>query len=234
MAGSRTGGAPALPPAVVTCTAALSLVLLEYVGRRRGFYAFADGWGLDLGAYGALASFAWWGAWAWVGYVALPAAVARAWGVPLAELGLTARGLVAHRRTYAALLALALPLVVCGSLGDGFRATYPFYRLAHRSAFDFLAWEAIYLSSFVALEFFFRGFLVLGLRPALGSHAVFVSVLPYCMVHFGKPWPETVLAIAAGIVLGTVSARTGSIAGGVAVHVVVALSMDVLTLRALP
>jgi uncharacterized protein len=68
------------------------------------------------------------------------------------------------------------------------------------------------------------------LKRDLGAHAVFVAVVPYCMIHFQKPLPEALGAIVAGIILGTLSLRTGSVLGGAAVHVAVALTMDVLAL----
>jgi hypothetical protein len=51
------------------------------------------------------------------------------------------------------------------------------------------------------------------------------------MIHFGKPWLEVSGAIVAGVVLGSVSARTRSIWAGVLVHATVALLMDVLSLQ---
>jgi hypothetical protein len=59
-------------------------------------------------------------------------------------------------------------------------------------------------------------------------------VVPYCMIHYGKPMAETCGAIFAGLVLGTIAMRTRSIWGGVAIHVCVALSMDGLALQACP
>jgi uncharacterized protein len=54
--------------------------------------------------------------------------------------------------------------------------------------------------------------------------------VPYCMIHFSKPLPEALGAIVAGVVLGTLSLRTGSILGGAMLHVAVAVTMDVLAL----
>jgi membrane protease YdiL (CAAX protease family) len=95
-------------------------------------------------------------------------------------------------------------------------------------------WEALYAAQFLALEFFFRGFLLQGLRRALGANAIFVMLVPYCMIHFGKPLPETLGAIGAGLILGTLAMRTRSIWGGVLIHVGVATTMDVLALRGCP
>ena len=47
------------------------------------------------------------------------------------------------------------------------------------------------------------------------------------MIHFGKPLPETIGAIIAGIFLGTLALWTRSIWLGFLIHVSVALSMDI-------
>jgi membrane protease YdiL (CAAX protease family) len=91
-------------------------------------------------------------------------------------------------------------------------------------------WEAAYICQFFALEFFFRGFMLHGLRHRLGFYAIFVMMVPYCMIHFQKPMPETFGAIAAGAVLGLMSLKTRSIWLGACLHVAVALSMDFLAL----
>jgi membrane protease YdiL (CAAX protease family) len=54
--------------------------------------------------------------------------------------------------------------------------------------------------------------------------------VPYCMIHFGKPYLEASGAIIAGVVLGSLSMRTKSIYAGFLVHVTVALTMDLLAL----
>ncbi len=64
----------------------------------------------------------------------------------------------------------------------------------------------------------------------MGSHAIWAMMVPYCMIHFGKPWPETVAAIVAGLALGTLALRYRSIWAGFLVHVSVAVSMDVASL----
>jgi membrane protease YdiL (CAAX protease family) len=129
------------------------------------------------------------------------------------------------------MVAAVLPLVVYAASRPDFRAVYPFYRGAmSASVTQVLTWEAAYLAQFVALEFFFRGFLAIGLAPAMGRLAVWAAAVPYCMLHFHKPLPEALASIVAGIVLGVVAQRTGSIVGGVLVHVTVALTMELLAL----
>jgi membrane protease YdiL (CAAX protease family) len=59
---------------------------------------------------------------------------------------------------------------------------------------------------------------------------VLAMVVPYCMIHFGKPWAEALAAIIAGVVLGTLALKTRSIWSGFLIHVTVAVSMDLAAL----
>lgn len=135
-----------------------------------------------------------------------------------------------HWRSYLLLLSPILVFVFIASLGQDFVTHYPFYKLASRSWVDFLLWECLYLSQFVFLEFFFRGFMLQALRPALGANAVWVMCVPYLMIHFPKLWPEAGGAILFGLFLGILALQSRSIWGGVAVHAGVALSMDIAAL----
>ena len=78
---------------------------------------------------------------------------------------------------------------------------------------------------------FFRGFWLGVLRRSFGSGAIFAMAVPYCMIHFGKPYLEAVGAIVAGIALGSLSMKTKSIYQGFLVHITVAALMDWLSLR---
>lgn len=133
-------------------------------------------------------------------------------------------------RTYLWLLLSILPLVIAMSFSSTFQRTYPLYRQAGRSLLELLLWELQYLCSFFAIEFFFRGYLLFGMRRALASQAIFVAMLPYCMFHYTKPPAEALASIIAGIVLGTLAMSSRSIWGGVLLHTGVALTMDLAAL----
>lgn len=168
-----------------------------------------------------------------VGYVAIPAAVIRfALRERVRDYGLRRRGIASHAGIYAVLYAIAFPALVFASFGHAFQLRYPFYDLATgEGLWPYLwAWWALYALQFVALEFFFRGFFVHGLAPRLGYAAVFVMIVPYNMIHYGKPLPEALAAIVGGIVLGTLSLKTKSIWWGALLHITIAATMDVCSL----
>jgi uncharacterized protein len=150
----------------------------------------------------------------------------------LRDFGMGVRGALKHSWIYVGLFALVMPAVYLMSLTETFQHTYPFYEHATRSWTDFVLWQLLYALQFLSLEFFYRGFLVHGLKLRFGVYTVLLSVVPYCMIHFGKPMPETMGAVFAGIALGVLSLYTRSIWLGVAIHVSVALAMDTLSLLA--
>ena len=215
-------------PLVALAVVAVSLTLQQYFGHHdtysKVFGSFRES------EYYPLGSFAWWAGWRVFGYVVLPLVAIVAMGDRVSDYGVAVRGQLKHLWIYGALYLLVLPGVVLVSFTQPFQNTYPFYKCAGRSVFDFVAWELLYAAQFVSLEFFFRGYMLQSLRRTMGAYAIFVMVMPYCMIHYGKPLLETTGAIVAGLVLGTLAMRTGSIWCGALIHVSVALTMDILSL----
>ena len=149
------------------------------------------------------------------------------------DYGFRIRGVMAHAPMYGLLFVAVLPFVYWASLQESFLATYPFYRPAILGGWPLWAYEAAYLIQFFSIEAFFRGFIIFGLRQRLGYYSVLVMVIPYCMIHFGKPMPEALGAIVAGTILGVLALRSGSFYLGVALHCAVALLMDLLAVYSL-
>lgn len=131
---------------------------------------------------------------------------------------------------YAGMFFVVIPLVFLVSHNPGFLQTYPFYNQAANSWTELLLWESAYAMQFLALEFFFRGFVLFSFARYIGVYSIFLMSVPYTMIHFQKPLPETLGAIFAGIALGTLALRTRSIFGGVFIHIAVAWSMDLMAL----
>jgi hypothetical protein len=216
---------------LVLITVAVSLSLQEFYGDRATFFRLmGPGW-RESNPQAELWSFAWWSGARVFGFLVLPAAVVLFLmpGERLRDYGWSLRGFYQHIGLYAVLYAFVFPLVWVMAHTRDFQRIYPFYRLANRSTFDFVAWEFLYALQFLSLEFFFRGFMLFATRRSLGVYSIWVMVVPYCMIHFGKTFAETMAAIVAGLALGTVALRTKSIWGGVFVHIAVAVTMDLMT-----
>jgi membrane protease YdiL (CAAX protease family) len=137
-----------------------------------------------------------------------------------------------HWRIYGLMLLIMIIPLILASFIPSFQHTYPFVYIPKGDSFYriLLFWEIAYLFQFVAVEFFFRGFLLFSFENELGFKAVLVPLIPYVMIHFGKPFPETLGAIVAGLVLGTMALQSKSIVPGICVHFSVAIGMDMLSL----
>lgn len=214
---------------VASVYAAIALTFLEYFARPA---FFEQNFARASVAYFGLYPHLWWALWTIVLFLAVPVVLVRAlFKQHLRDYGLNLAIKRQHGWLYLGLLAAVFPIVVLASRRPDFQNIYPFYRGAFQATTGtILVWEMAYLTQFFALEFFFRGFLVLGLGRTIGRASIFVAMVPYCMLHYHKPPAEAFAAIVAGVVLGEVSYRTRSIAGGVIVHIGVAITMELLAL----
>jgi len=166
-------------------------------------------------------------------YLVVPALVVRlVFRDKLSDYGLKLKGMFSTWKAYAVLFLIVFPFVVLVSFEKSFQETYPFYLPAkEKPLFPALwYWEIFYVLQFFSLEFFFRGFMIHGTRHRFGIYSVFVMTVPYCMIHFAKPFPEACGSIVAGVVLGFLSYRTRSVWLGAVIHMLVAISMDYLSL----
>jgi len=226
----------AIPRAVWQCaaicvTACISLLIMEFVANEVVFAQFFPLRQGPADTYWVLRFKVWWVSWALVAYILLPVIVTLLLpGKRLRDCNLSWRGFRQHYWIYVVLFAAVFPVIWLVSLAPDFYNFYPMYPQAARSWFDLLAWEGLYAGQFVALEFFFRGFLVGRLSRYIGIFAVPVSVMRYMMIHFTKPLLEALASIVAGLVLGSLAWKTKSSWGGVFVHCAVAISMDLLAL----
>ena len=235
--------------AITLVIAVVTLTLMEYAGETRALRALIAwyegpspaGLGLELtlrtSGYWDLATLVHWCLTRIVGFGLVPLIVVAVRRRTRDDLHLRAKGLGEHAWMYGLAFVVVLSGVIVVSRRPEFATYYPFDRQANRSWVELLSWEALYFLQFLALELFFRGFLLSGTKRAFGSGAIFVAMVPYVMIHFGKPMLETLGAIVAGLFLGTLAMKTRSIWLGFLLHIAIALSMDLAALvpsRGLP
>ncbi len=222
--------------AVVLASSLVLLVVHWHYGRPGAFTGsglqrslvdwLGDG---DAADYAGTLPYLYWGLASLVLRIGLPLAIV-VWVLRRrpGDFGYRVEGIGKHLPAYGALYLAMLPLILVASALDAFQATYPFYDRAVEGGLQFWLYQGGYALQFVALEAFFRGYMVFGLRDRLGAPlAVLVMTVPYVMVHFGKPALEVFAAIGAGLILGALALRSRSWVPGVFLHVAVALTMDV-------
>jgi membrane protease YdiL (CAAX protease family) len=129
-------------------------------------------------------------------------------------------------------LAIMLPLVWFVSTSDSFANVYPHLNSARDSWNVFIIYEIGLLIYMVAWEFIWRGYMLFGLYEKFGFYAIFIQMIPFVILHNGKPMLETFGAILAGLALGILALRTKSIFYCVLAHMSVMFSIDLIsTLR---
>jgi uncharacterized protein len=79
---------------------------------------------------------------------------------------------------------------------------YPHLPAARDSWNIFFIYESGMLLYMFAWEFIWRGFMLFGLKEKFGYYAVLIQMIPFVILHNGKPELETFGAIAGGIALG--------------------------------
>ncbi|MEO6916147.1 MAG: CPBP family intramembrane glutamic endopeptidase, partial [Chitinophagaceae bacterium] len=148
---------------------------------------------------------------------------------PAPVFGFTSKGL--KWEPYLLMLLIMIPLIAWASTQADFLRTYPKMKVLSflgedRKAWQNLLYEFTYGMDFITIEWFFRGFLVLAFVRYAGQEAILPMAVFYCSIHFGKPLMECVSSLFGGMLLGVVVYRTGSIAGGLVVHLGIAWMME--------
>ena len=224
---------------IITITAAICLTLCHYYSQSRYGNYFFDHYTANVHTFMGfdnLHRLVFWAGTIFLCYFLIPALVVKlVLRENLSDFGIARTGILKGLKTYVILFLLIFPLILFFSYNEHFQATYPFFKLAkgYESQFSwqrFLGWELIYGLQFLGVEFFFRGFILHGLKKTAGHFAIAAMVLPYCMIHFGKPMPEAIGSIVAGYILGYLSLKSKNIFPGMILHISVALSMDLLSL----
>ncbi|MGJ8656186.1 MAG: CPBP family glutamic-type intramembrane protease [Akkermansiaceae bacterium] len=159
-------------------------------------------------------------------YFIIPWIIIRCRKEKLRDYGLRLPTSYSHLWIYGVMLVIVIILAYFASFQQSFQNKYPYYKYFQEAPDLYALFWVGRAFRFFALEFFFRGYLLFSLRPKMGDSAFFVSMVPYCMLHFGKPFPETIFAIIGGIIFCWIAARTKSIWGAVVLHVALAMAMD--------
>jgi len=129
-------------------------------------------------------------------------------------------------------IVIMLPLVWFASSSDSFANVYPHLSSARESWQIFIIYEIGLLVYMIAWEFVWRGYMLFGLYEKFGFYSIFIQMIPFVILHNGKPMLETFGSILAGLALGILALRTKSIFYCVIAHMSVMFNIDLIsTLR---
>ena len=131
-------------------------------------------------------------------------------------------------------LVLIVPIVLAllypASQTPEMRSFYPFAKEAIDSPSTLVMLEVTRgVFFYTAWEFFFRGFMLFGLRRYVGDWlAICIQVIPQCLWHIGMPTSELLSSIAGGFLFGIMALRTQSIIWPWLLHYLIGIGLDVL------
>lgn len=156
-------------------------------------------------------------------------------------------GAGSSRRIWPVVGVLFLGLVAVmlyASRMHGFQDKYPWFRqfpefwrafrgYPSTNPYQVAPWLMLYgIASYgmylLCWEFFFRGFLLLGLYRWIGWAAVVVQAAAFTLLHYGKPGLEMVAAFPAGIILGILALNARSFVPCFALHWAASILFDIL------
>lgn len=90
----------------------------------------------------------------------------------------------------------------------------------------FLFYELCVAFYMLGWEFFWRGYMLFGLFPKFGWYSIFIQMIPFFILHKGKPELELFGSILAGLILGVQAIRARSFIYAWIIHALVMVCVD--------
>lgn len=125
-------------------------------------------------------------------------------------------------------ILMFLPIIYFISNSTDFSHYFPLMNSATDNLKVFLVYEALFIFFIFSWEFIFRGFILFGLEKKFGVYAISIQMIPFVMLHNGKPFLETFASIFGALILGYLALRTRSILYGFLIHAFILVLLDVL------
>ena len=123
---------------------------------------------------------------------------------------------------------IVVPIIYFSSQMPDVRSEYPLAKSFLTNQQGLFTYELAYvLLYYVAWEFFFRGFLLFGLRERFGDvNAILIQTISSCLVHIDKPEGEIIGSIVVGILFGMIALRSKSIWYVFLIHISIGVLTD--------
>ncbi len=109
-------------------------------------------------------------------------------------------------------ILLSIPVLLVGSR---FTSVQQYYERQF-DYYEFLSSSVVIL---FAWEYLLRGFLLFGLKKRFGEFSIIIQMVPFVLLHLGKPETETLSCIVTGLWFGWVAYRGNSFWPAFLIHV---------------
>jgi hypothetical protein len=130
----------------------------------------------------------------------------------------------------AVFLIVMLPVIWIASGSETFASAYPQGGVFVRENADVLLYYELFIGFYMfAWEFFWRGYMLLGLKDRFGYYTIFIQMIPFFILHRGKPELEVFASIFAGLVLGIQALRANSFLYCFLVHWIIMIFIDTIS-----
>ena len=125
-------------------------------------------------------------------------------------------------------IILFIPIVLVITNSNTFKQYFPLIQLEGINLSQFLIYEILFILFIYSWEFIFRGFMLFGLERRFGIYSIYIQMVPFVILHNGKPFVETFMSIFGGIILGFIAIRTRSIFYGFLIHAFILVVLDLI------
>ena len=123
-----------------------------------------------------------------------------------------------------------LPVLWIISGSESFAKAYPQAGMKVREDISILLYYELFVGFYMlAWEFFWRGYVLFGLKEKFGYYAIFIQMIPFFILHRGKPEIEVFASIFAGLILGYQALRANSFIYGYFLHWFIMIFVDVIS-----
>ena len=132
--------------------------------------------------------------------------------------------------TSAIFIIIMIPAIWFASGSETFARAYPQGGVTVRENISVLLYYELFVGFYMfAWEFFWRGYMLFGLKEKFGYYAIFIQMIPFFILHRGKPELEVFASIFAGLVLGIQAYRANSFLYCFGVHWAVMIFTDTIS-----
>jgi len=95
---------------------------------------------------------------------------------------------------------------------------------------DLLGYAVRMALYFLGWEFLFRGFMLFGLKKKFKEGSILIQMIPFALLHFGKPEAETISTIISGIIWGYICYSGNSFWPAYVMHLVINVANKALVI----